>query len=147
MQRVLVMVLLAACGSEEGEPIEGTVAIDYGGVPIAPSVGAAIPDPDGDPDKALVIIGTRDVSCETRLETPLKRGTYLTFAVDRAPGTQAPFVAVIRVETGGAHLNGSAGEVIIDGIDGRVTGSLTFDTVDDEIGAITATGTFDVIDC
>ncbi|MBS1119832.1 MAG: hypothetical protein H6Q90_2060 [Deltaproteobacteria bacterium] len=151
MNRVLLAVSIAAlaagCGRDDsGEPIDGTIAITVSGETITPDVGAAIDDPD-DATKALVILGTRDISCSTRINSRLAAGTYLTFAIDRTMGTQAGFISVIRVEGGSANLNGSPGEVIIDGIADRVTGSLTFDTTDDQVGPITATGTFDVRRC
>jgi len=151
-------VLLAACGGgdDEGEPIDGDLVIMLGDAVIDPSVGAAIEAcvdtncNETDPTKMLVVIGTRDISCESTVQSALKQGTYLTFTVDRVPATQSAFVSVIRVVPGGAHLNGSSGDVVIDAVDDRVTGSLTFDTEDDDDGVIlpiTAAGTFDVIRC
>lgn len=148
MQRALAVTLLlggfAACGGESGEPIGGDIAIVVGGETVNPSVGAAIADENG---AALVILGTRDITCDTRLETPLKPGTYLTFTVDRNVGAQTPMVSVIRVQTGGAHLNGTAGMVAVDGVGDRITGSVMMTTTDDELGDITVTGTFDVTNC
>jgi hypothetical protein len=141
----LAPLLLAACGTAAGEPIEGTIAIDVDGELTAPTVGAALPD-DGN---IFVILGTRDIDCDTALDDQLKRGTYLTFVIAPEPGAQTPFVSVIRVLPGGTHLNGSTGDVTIDAIAGRITGTLAaFSTTDvDEGIAITASGTFDVAAC
>lgn len=149
MKRLYVLLGLAAvpaCGAEDGEPIGGDVTITVGDEVIEPTVGAALPD-DQDPTKALIVVGTRDISCATTITTPLKRGTYLMFSIDPAVGMQTVFTSVIRVESSGSHLNGSSGEVTIDSVEDRVTGSVTFDTTDDEVGPITAAGTFDVLRC
>ncbi len=137
----------AACGGgDSGEPIEGTITIVVGDQTITPDVGAAIEDPD-DSTKALVILGTSDISCSTQINSQLAAGTYLTFQIDPVVGTQSSFVSVLRVSGNSAHLNGSGGDVVIDSVVDRVTGSVTFDTTDDEVGTITADGTFDVIRC
>ena len=148
MQRALALVVLAACGGDSGEPIEGDISIDYGGETVAMDVGAAIPDHDADGNPVTrVLLGTRDISCSTTIQTPLKRGTYVTFPIDRTPGMQMPFVSVIRVEAGGAHLNGTTGTVTIDVIDDQVHGSVMSTTTDADVGDIVTTGTFAVIDC
>lgn len=153
MQRLYVRILataatatLGACGTEAGEPIGGDVTITVGDEVIEPTVGAALPD-DEDPTKAMIVVGTRDISCATTITSPLKRGTYLMFTIAPEAGMQTVFTSVIRVESSGSHLNGSTGEVTIDGVGDRVTGSVTFDTTDDEVGPITAAGTFDVVRC
>ena len=143
----LAAIAAAACGGDNEEPIAGDVAIGYGDETITPTVGAALDSGDGDPNKALVVIGTRGVSCETTNASNLRKGTYLTFTIDRVVGSQSPFVSVIRIDSGSAHLNGSAGQVTIDAIEDRVTGSVVVDTSDAEIGAISAAGTFDVVRC
>ncbi len=51
------------------------------------------------------------------------------------------------VEPGNIKLNSGTGMVTIDTIDPRVTGSVTFDTNDQDVGAITASGSFDVVRC
>jgi hypothetical protein len=150
---LLVACVLGACGGGDGgEPIGGTIAIDVGDDTVTPTVGAALPDENA-PGKLAILIGTRDVSCETTNDSPIKPGTYLSISgIDPVVGEQMPFVAVIRVEAGGAHLNGTSGDVTIDSFDGgRVTGSITFMTDDEDdagnVIPITADGTFDVIDC
>jgi hypothetical protein len=139
------LVFVAACGTAAGAPIAGTITIDVGGDLIAPTVGAAVPD-NGN---VFVLLGTRDIDCDTTLEDQLQRGVYLSFVIGPEAGAQTPFVSVIRVVPGGTHLNGSTGDVVIDALDGRVTGSLAnFATTDADEGIeISASGTFDVAAC
>ena len=145
MKRAL-LVVLAACGEEAGEPISGTIAVEVGGEVTTPSVGAAIPD-----GELRVILGTREINCETQIEDQLKRGVYVTFTFDPSVlGARSSFVSVIRVEPGGTHLNGGAGDLVIDSADARITGSLTFattDVTDEGDIPINVTGTFDVLSC
>lgn len=146
----LVMVALVACGDDKGEPIAGDLTITYGDEVIAPTVGAAIPNEasgEDDPTKALVLIGTRGISCGTSLATTLRRGTYVSFPIDRAAGLQTPSVSVIRVDSNVANINGATGEVTIDAVGDRIIGSVTSDMQDPDIGTIAVTGTFDVIRC
>ena len=59
-------------------------------------------------------------------------------------------VTVIRVESSGTLFNGDLGEVTIDSVGGRITGSLAFttqDQTDDVITELSAIGTFDVANC
>jgi hypothetical protein len=145
MKRAL-LALLAACGEDAGEPIGGTIAVDVGGEVTTPSVGAAIPD-----GELRVIVGPREIDCNTRVEDQLKRGVYVTFTFDPSVlGARSSFVSVIRVEPGGTHLNGGAGDLVIDDAGARITGSLTFattDVTDEGDIPITVTGTFDVLSC
>jgi hypothetical protein len=144
---VLLVLGVAACGGEGGEPISGTLAIDVGGEVTTPTVGAAIPDSGA----LLAIFGTREIDCDTTVQDNLERGVYLSFAIDPATlGAQMPFVSVIRVVPGGTHLNGGPGDLVIDAVDNRITGSVTFattDVTDEGDIPITATGTFDVLSC
>ena len=39
------------------------------------------------------------------------------------------------------------GSIVIDAVEPRVTGRVTFTTTDDEIGTISVTGSFDVVRC
>lgn len=148
MRRFAIIAVLAAaaCGGDDGEPISGTITISVGGDAIAPTVGAAIEDADS-PGSALVILGTRDINCGTDLESALKAGTYLSFSLEPTEGAQQVFMSVIRVTGGSFHLNGSSGDVNVDGFADRITGDLTFSTTDDDDGEITASGTFDVLRC
>jgi len=140
---------VAACGSTTAEPIDGDISITVGSDVIVPTAGAAIADTDA--TKLLVVIGTRDISCDTTLGTSLHKGTYASMRISREVATQTDaVVSVIRVESSGALINGATGEVVIDQLDGRVTGSVMFET-QDEVDGTTVTlgvaGSFDVIDC
>ena len=146
MKRAL-LVLLAACGGEGGEPIGGTIAVDVAGTITTPTVGATV----ARDAEIVVVLGTREIDCDTRIEDQLKRGVYVTFAIEPTElGPQNPFVSVIRVDPGGTHLNGGPGDVTLDGAADRITGSVTFATTDitDEGDIpISVTGTFDVRAC
>ena len=153
MKLAVLGVLVAGCnGGASGEPSGGTVSIVVGDKTIAPTVGAAIelvsspPSPD-DATKAMVILGTSGISCATDLNSRLDAGTYLTFNIPRAAMTLMGFVSVIRVDGSSAHLNATTGDIVIDAIDPRVAGTVSFTTTDDQVGTISASGTFDVIRC
>jgi hypothetical protein len=142
----LLALLLAACGSDDGEPLGGDITFTVGGETVVPTTGAAIRDRED--DKQLIVIGTRDISCATTLETPLRKGTYLTILIDRATGPQDAMVSILRVVSSGTLINGVVSQVAVDTLDARVTGSLTFMTEDpDEALTLTAAGTFDVVNC
>ena len=143
----IAAIAAAACGADDEEPLGGDITIAYGDETITPSVGAAVDSGDGDPAKALIVIGTRGVSCATTNASNLRKGTFLTFTIDRMIGAQSPIVSVIRIDSSSAHVNGSAGQVTIAAIEDRVTGTVVLDTSDDEIGAIAASGMFDVVRC
>lgn len=146
MVRLAIAFALCACGSDPGEPLAGTLAIVVDGVTTLPTVGAAIRDGDG----AIVIAGTRDISCSTTIDDPLKAGTYVTMPIALETSAQMPFVSVIRVVTGGTLFNGGTGTVTVDGLGGRVTGSVMLTTIDSTEGGditIEAAGTFDVARC
>jgi hypothetical protein len=97
------------------------------------------------------VIGTRDISCSTNLESPLRKGTYVTMVIDPVVGTQAEaLVTVIRVESSATLFNGALDEVTIDTVDGRLTGSVSFmiqDQTDDVTTDLAAIGSFDVENC
>jgi hypothetical protein len=140
-------VLAAGCGdSDRDEPIDGTVAVTIASETIPLEVGAAIQDAT-DPTRVFVILGTQGLSCATTVTSRLAGGTYLTFTIDPTPGTQAGFVSVIRVIDSSGDLDGSSGQIVIDGVADRVTGSVTLGAIEDEAGLISAAGTFDVIRC
>jgi hypothetical protein len=147
--RHVLLALLAACGGADGLEISGDIALTVGMDTITPTVGAAIRDTD--PTKALIVIGTRDISCDTKLESPLRKGTYVTMVIDRAAGTQtAATITVVRVESSGTLFNGDTGEVVIDVFEDRVVGSVNFmtqDQTDEVITDLAAVGTFDVTNC
>jgi hypothetical protein len=144
-----IAVTMVACGGDGGEPITGTIAIGYGTDTFTPDVGAAL-QVEGSPDQMAVTIGTNSVDCGFDVESFDLRGAFVTFAVDStAPATHADTsIAVIRGTARSYSYVGSFGTVVIDSIGpDRVTGSVSFATSDEEIGAITAMGTFDVIRC
>jgi hypothetical protein len=150
MRAILVgMMLVVGCGGGGGEPIEGTVTIDWGDDHVVPTVGAAIEDTEtADAENMLVYIGTTDIDCGTTFESRINPGTYVAFSVDRtAPGEHTPPITIIRVEGGSGHFNSASGMVTIDMIGDRVTGDFMVETTDDEAGALVAGGTFDVIRC
>jgi hypothetical protein len=138
---------LAACGAEDGLAISGDLAFTVGAETITPTVGAVIAD--SDPDKVLVVIGTRDISCSTKLESPLRKGTYVAMVIDpMILGPQAEaLVTVIRVESSATLFDSATSEVTIDAVQDRLTGSVNFMIQDETEEVITATGSFDVANC
>ena len=138
----------AGCGGGGGgEPITGTLSIDYG-THITPGVGAVLENPMA-PDEVYVLIGTSGVDCGTDLEHDHPdNGTYVLFSVAPVVGAVTPFVSVIRVEPQHLGSNSTSGDVTIDAVGERLTGSLAnFSTTDNEVGTISAAGTFDVLNC
>lgn len=146
---VLLGFALVACGSQDGLAIGGDVVIGVGDEAVTPTVGAAIRDTD--PDRALIVVGTRDISCDTDLQSPLRKGTYAMIVIDRVAGTQpAAQVTVIRVNSSGTLFNGDVDEVVIDQVEGSITGSLDFtttDETDDGTIELTVAGAFEVENC
>jgi hypothetical protein len=149
MHRLVLCLALVACGSEDGLAIGGDVVVGIGDELVTPTVGAAIRDTN--PDRALIIVGTRDISCDTDLQSPLRKGTYAMIVIDRVAGTQPTAqVTVIRVDSSGTLFNGGADEVTIDQVEGSITGSVDFattDETDEGSVALTVAGTFDVDNC
>lgn len=149
MLRLLLLGSLAACGVESGLSIGGDLTLMVGGETVTPTVGAVIAD--ADPEKVMIVIGTRDISCETTLESPLRKGTYVAIVIDPVAGTQPEAqVTVIRVASSGTLFNGAAGEVVIDEVGARIAGSLDFatqDQMDDVVTDLSAIGSFDVVNC
>jgi hypothetical protein len=145
----LLAVLLASCGIADGLELGGTIAFSVGSETVTPTTGAAIRDRDA--AKELIVIGTRDISCSTTLESPLRKGTYLTILIDRAapvPGPQDAMVSLLRVVSSGTLINGAVSTVTLETVGSRITGDLTFMTEDpDDALPLAATGTFDVVNC
>jgi len=142
---------LAACGeSIEGEDVgPGTLVLHYGSEAPKLAVGAAI-DSTSTPGEMLVMFGTNHVDCDTDIENDFPgNGTYLYFSVPKAAGTYAStYTDILKVTSRSLHSNGtSSGNVTIDSVEGRVTGSLTVMTTDDDVGTLSAEGTFDVVRC
>ncbi len=140
---------LIACGGQDGLAITGDIVLDVGDETVNPTVGAAIRDQD--PNKLLIVIGTRDISCQTNLESPLRKGSYVTMIVDPAVGVQSTAqVTVIRVDSSGTLFNGGTDEVTIDVVEDRVAGSVDFMTIDETDDGpvdLAVSGTFDVENC
>ena len=150
MRGALLALLLVGCGTS-GEPMKGDVTVHYGSSTPKMEVGTAVPAQD-DPNKMLVQFGTDEVDCDTYLDVfldfDLPHGTYVYFVVDRAPGAHAQTeVNAMKSTSSSININGTTGMVTIDGVDPRVTGSVSFTTTDDEIGEIAVSGTFDVKRC
>lgn len=140
--------VLAACGDEGGEPMTGTLAIDWGEDHVVPTIGTTFENPD-EPTQMWVLIGTSSgLDCGTDLQSTIDKGVYVMFSADRtAPGSTTTLITVIHVEPGSAQFRGTSSPIVIDAIGERVTGSLTMESTDDEVGRIAAAGTFDVINC
>jgi len=141
---------VAACGGADGLPISGDVVIGVGGEAITPTVGATIRDADGN---FLVVIGTRDISCQTNLQSPLRKGTYAMIVIAPVPGggTFMPGlvdaqVTVIRVQSSGTLFNGGTDSVMLDQLGDVVAGSVDFATSDETVD-LTVSGTFEVENC
>lgn len=142
----LLGLLIACGGGDDGEPIDGTVVITVGSNTITPSVGAALVDSD-DPNDMVVIVGTDDVSCSTNFDESPLEGTAFFATVPQMIGEHDTSGWVSRSSGSRLSLNGSGATVTIDGLSDRVTGSIVFDTTDEDDGEITVSGTFDVISC
>ena len=140
---------LIACGGQDGLPITGDIILGVGSEVVTPTVGAAIRD--ADQDKILIVIGTRDISCQTNLQSPLRKGTYVTMVIDPVAGAQPEaHVTVVRVDSSGTLFNGGPDEVTIDVVEDRIAGSVDFMTTDEtDEGTVdlSVTGTFDVENC
>lgn len=150
MHRLPLLLALVACGSQDGLAIGGDLVVGIGDEAVTPTVGAAIRDTN--PDRALIVVGTRDISCETDLQSPLRKGTYAMIVIDRAitQRPQSAQVTVIRVTSSGTLFNGGPDEVVIDQVEGSITGSVDFSITDDidEGGTeLSVAGTFDVENC
>lgn len=145
--RAIALLVLVGCG-DSGEPINGDIAIQYGNESPDLKVGTVIED-ESEPANMLVQIGTEEVDCDTRLDSlfGVPVGTFVFFSVAKAPGTYMPFVQAAHREGNSTSVNIADGAVTIDAIEPRVTGSLTFDTTDEEVGTISVSGTFDVFRC
>jgi hypothetical protein len=151
--RHLLLVLVVGCGGGgiDGEPLMGTVSLDYGGSKPKMAVGAAVEAMDA-PTKMLVQIGSDNVDCGTYLDVFLDfdapHGSFIYFLVDKtATGMVNTSVSVEKSSDRNVTVNTGSGVVTITSADARVTGSVTFTTTDEDVGTIAATGTFDVKKC
>ncbi|MBA3391089.1 MAG: hypothetical protein H0T89_00510 [Deltaproteobacteria bacterium] len=137
-------------GGGGGEPITGTIAMQYGDSSPALVVGSAIQSSMA--TNMLVQIGSDNVDCDTNLvdiegfEFP--KGSFVYFDVAKAPGSHPTAgVTVMKSTSDMVNINGSTGMVTIDSAGDRVTGSVTFTTTDNDVGTISVSGTFDVLRC
>ena len=150
--RIIWALALAACGGTSGEPIEGDIAMSYGGDTFTFTVGAVVED-ENTPGQMLDQLGTDELDCDSNLDNLFSfnnpEGTFLFFSVPAEPGTYADgFLSAMRSSNNSTHVNSSSGSVTITTVDGRVTGTVDeFSTTDDEVGEITAGGSFDGLKC
>ncbi len=149
--RIIWALALAACGTS-GEPIEGDISINYGGDTIDFAVGAVIED-ENTPGQMLVQLGTDKIDCDSNLDNLFSfnnpDGTFLFFSVLPEPGTYTDgFLSAMRSDNNSVHINSSTGSVTITTVGDRVIGTVDeFSTTDEEVGEITAGGSFDVLKC
>jgi hypothetical protein len=145
------LALAAGCGGGGGEEVTGTLAIDWGDEHVVAETGAAIENPD-EPGQMVVAMGNLDMDCGW-YDDRIKNGTAVTFLLDppeQATGAYTPLISVLHVEGDSLSINGSTGTLNISAFGDRIVGDLDMDTTDDDNGVITvitATGTFDVINC
>lgn len=125
--------------------MSGTVEIVVGGNAVKPTSGAALEN-ENDPSRMEIWFGNSGIDCNTSTENTPK-GTSFTTSVPKMIGQHDASGSVWRASSTSLHVNGSDAAVTIDAIEDRVTGSVVFDTTDDEDGLITVMGTFDVVRC
>jgi hypothetical protein len=148
---LLLLPLAIGCGDDAGEPIEGTIMMQYGDKMPAMVAGSAVQHEEN--DDMLVQIGSRAVDCGTYLDRFLDfdapNGHFVHFAVPKVAGTyDSHSVSVDRNSSRESYSYSSSGDVVIDSVDEmRVTGSVSFMVTDDEEGEIAVSGSFDVLRC
>jgi hypothetical protein len=144
---------VAACGGGGGEDITGTIVIDWGTEHVVPDSGALVEFPATDgipPGSALLGIGNSGIGCGWADDRISSGDTFVAIMLDpseQAVGSYTPLILVNHADGSGFHSNGSSGTLEITAFGERVAGSLDVATTDDEAGAVTASGTFDVINC
>jgi hypothetical protein len=151
--RHLLLVVLVGCGGGgiDGEPMTGTVSLDYGGSKPKMAVGAAVESMDA-PTKMLVQIGSDNVDCGTYLDVFLDfdapSGTFIFFTVDKtSTGMLGTSISVEKSGGRDVSVTEAPGAVLIDSTAERVTGTVTLSTTNEDVGAITVAGSFDVKRC
>jgi hypothetical protein len=146
----VVIAFAAGCGGGGGEDIGGTIVIDWGPEHVVPDSGAAIEYPDAEvPGTMIVGIGDLGFGCGWA-DDRISNGTFVSFILEPAeqvPGSYTSLIFVTHVDDDGLHSNGSTGTLELTAVGERITGSLSMSTTDDEVGPVTSTGTFDVINC
>jgi hypothetical protein len=141
--------LLVACGTS-GEPMKGDVALTYGTDMPKLVVGTAVAD-KSTPGAMQVQMGDDNVDCGTYLGDLIfgPSGTFVFFSVDAmTPGTHSDVFITVLHDTGNhSSSNSTGGTVTIESVSPRVTGSLSFETTESDVGMITVNGSFDVKRC
>jgi hypothetical protein len=153
MKLVLACLVVTACGtSNNGEPINGDIAMHYGSDTPQLVVGSAVRDTNT-PNKMLVQIGSDGVDCSTDLNVVFgagyPSGEFVYFSVD---STQASSDAMAEVSVGKSVGNSEedstgSGSVTIDAVMPRVSGSVSATLTNIMVGTITVAGSFDVKRC
>lgn len=151
--RTLSLLLLIGCGGggTSGEPIMGSVSLDYGGENPKMVVGTAVQDEDV-ATKMLVQIGSNNVDCDTYvdrfLDFDVPKGSFIYFTADKtATGMISGSVSVMKSTSNSVTINSGPGTFTLDSTAERVTGSVAFTTTDEDVGNIVVAGTFDVKRC
>ena|SRR5687768_5263018 len=149
MRHLWLLFAIGCGGGADGESLRGTVELQYGNDEPNLAVGAAIPNPEN-ADDMVIVLGTNDIDCRTTLfdldNTP-PDGTFVLFSVDKQIEASTPAVIVMEVANMVETLDAGSGNVSITAIDERVEGNVSFATMDQTVGTIRVTGTFDVIRC
>lgn len=148
--------VVACGGGTSGDPLMGTVSLSYGSEKPKMVVGSAVQH-ENTPGDMLVQIGSDNVDCNTFLDVFLDfstpEGHFIYFSADKAmTGTFTnKSIDVMKSSDNSTSINGSTGSYTIDSLGAaagdRVTGSVMVTTTDEEVGTITAMGTFDVKRC
>ncbi len=148
---LLLLPLAIGCGDDAGEPIEGTIMMQYGDNAPSMVAGSAVQNEDN--DDMLVQIGSRSVDCGSYLDNFLDfnapNGHFVYFPVPKVAGVyDSNSVSVDRNTSNESRSYQAFGDVVIDTVgEERVTGSVSFMATDDEIGEIAVSGSFDVLRC
>ena len=132
--------------------MKGDIMYTYGTDHPKMVVGAAVQDTQT-PGQMLVQLGDDNVDCSTNFGKLVliggPSGTFVYFSVDATTPATHDNTFISAQRTTGTHtgINESSGTVVIDSIDTRVMGSLTFSTTDQDVGPIMVSGNFDVKKC
>jgi hypothetical protein len=151
MRHLWLMIFALGCGGTSGESIKGDISIEYGSSSPKLVVGAAVQS-ELAPDEMLVQIGSDNVDCDTYLDRfldfNLPSGTFVYFNVDKVAASYPQgTVATMHKADNSTSIHEGSGSIVIDAVEPRVTGQVTFTTTDDELGTISVTGSFDVVRC
>src|SRR5688572_30316466 len=141
--RYLLVLLIGCGGGASGEPIMGSVKLMYGDDSPKLAVGAAVDVEDVSlPNRMRVQLGTDNVDCTTNLDEEAPKGSFVYFEVDTAVfASRSTQITVLEITNRSLSLNSAPGSVEITSIEPTVAGSVTFETVDEDDGTITVSGT------